>query len=278
MRISRKVFSDPKRRDQLRESVFWLRKHVHTKPTIGIILGSGLGDFADRLHQRTSIPSSDIPNYPSQTVEGHRGKVVFGTIVGKQIVAFQGRVHFYETGDLYRTLFPIYVAYGLGVNVLLITNAAGGIRRTLHPGDFMIITDQINLTFEDPLQFILNKELVKNGSLYDGEMQSLIEEVAYERGIPTCRGIYCGVKGPSYETAAEVEMVRRLRADAVGMSTVNEVTLAHVLGMKVAGISCITNLATGISSRPLSHRDVTTIGNKVKKRFEILVEGVIGSL
>jgi purine-nucleoside phosphorylase len=278
MKISRNNFLQPEHWHQLRESSLWLKQHVTNYPTIGIVLGSGLGSFADRLEKKTVISVADIPHYPRQTVEGHQGRIIFGTLAGRHVVVFQGRVHFYETGDLWKTLYPIYIASSLGVKVLLITNAAGSVKRRFQPGDFMIIADQINLTFENPLQNLRNINLPNDRSLYDTRIQSLIEEVGYEKGIPVSRGIYCGVKGPSYETAAEIEMVRRLRADAVGMSTVNEVSLARALRMKVGGISCITNLATGIASQPLSHSEVTEVGRMVKKRFETLIRGVIEKL
>jgi purine-nucleoside phosphorylase len=276
--LPKKILSSAQR-NQLTESLTWVRKRVRKNPKLAIILGSGLGSLADKLEDKTAIPTSHIPHYPVLTVEGHKGKIVFGTLAGKNIIAFQGRVHFYETGDLQAVLYPIYIAYGMGARVLLVTNAAGGIKRNFQAGDFMIITDQINLTFENPLSNILHaKPLARNGTLYDAKIQTLIEEIATEQGILIYRGVYCGVKGPSYETAAEVQMVRRLRADAVGMSTVHEVSLASALGMKVGGVSCITNLATGITSQPLSHKEVTEIGKKVRRRFEALVEGIIKGL
>lgn len=266
--------------NHLQESLSYLRSRVSVKPSLAIILGSGLGDFANRLKKKVTIPVEDIPYYPRQTVEGHNGKLIFGMINSKHLLAFQGRIHFYEVGDLSKVLCPIYIAHGLGIRKLLITNAAGGVNRQFRPGDLMLITDQINLTFENPRTDFFGNRFGTHihRELYNAKFQSLIAQVASERVITLRRGVYCGVKGPSYETAAEVEMIRRIGGDAAGMSTVNEVILAAKLGMLVAGVSCITNLATGITSSPLSHREVTEVAKRVKKRFASLLTGVIQRL
>lgn len=263
----------------VKESLHWLRKRIDRKPSVAIILGSGLGDFARKLHNKVVIPTPKIPRYPQLTVQGHKGALVLGTAGKTTVLAFQGRVHFYEVGDLNKVLFPIFIAYGLQVKILLVTNAAGGVNRNFQPGDLMVITDQVNLSFEDPFHNSLpRKRARRNQSLYDDRIQSIIERTAAEKSIPIRRGIYCGVKGPSYETAAEVKMVRRLGGDAVGMSTVQEVSLAVALGMRVGGISCITNFATGITDKSLSHSEVTLVARKVKNRFENLIKGIIERL
>lgn len=254
-------------------SVQFIREHTKLKPRVAIILGSGLGDFADSLPQRTTISTEDIPHYPRSSVEGHKGKLVFAALDGVPILAFQGRIHFYETNDLEPVLYPIYLAHDLGIELLIVTNAAGGINRTFNAGDLMIITDHINLTFA---RFVGNQaERSAARSIYTHSLITLAEDVAVANRIAVRRGVYVGLKGPSYETAAEIEMLRRLGADAVGMSTVFETSLAASLGMRVLGISCITNLATGISGNRLSHEEVTEVGRRVRQTFARLLTAII---
>ena len=291
---------------KLTKSLSYIRLKTHYKPQIGIVLGSGLGEFAERLLKPNVIETRSIPNYPASSVEGHSGKLYFGRSHTKTVLAFQGRVHFYETGKLESIIYPILVASKLGIKILIVTNAAGGINRHFQPGDLMMIRDQINLTFENPLH-IFQPDCQKRFSarlpqacggqagkphstfdyphnkfntpdLYDKKLQRIIETISRKKHIPIRSGVYCGVKGPSYETAAEIEMIRHIGGDAVGMSTVNEVSVAHALGLKIAGISCITNLSTGISSTPLSHDEVTEVANQVKVKFIKLIENIIGSL
>lgn len=262
---------------EFKETLAYIERRIESPPSVGVILGSGLGDFADTVSKKTILPTNDIPHYPRLTVEGHKGRLVFGTIGKKTILTFQGRIHFYEVDDLSHVLFPIHLAAELGVKILLVTNAAGGINRLLRAGDLMLITDHINLTFENPL---LHNGLPviaprRKDHVYDERIQRIALEVAAAEGIPLRRGVYCGVKGPSYETAAEIEMIRRIGGDAVGMSTVNEVSLASRLGMRVGGVSCITNLATGVGSLPLSHSEVTEVANRVRTRFTSLLRGVL---
>ncbi len=273
---------------KINESVRFIRTKSSYKPKIAIILGSGLGDFTNAITQSVVIETNTIPHYPNITVEGHRGKIVFGKVGSKTILAFQGRIHYYETGNLETVLYPIRVAQALGVQTLILTNAAGGVNKTFQAGDLMMITDQINLTFQNPLKnnepARLSRRVGTGGhrvssiALYDKKICNIIIKVAQEKSIDIKRGIYCGVKGPSYETAAEIEMIRRIGGDAVGMSTVNEVSLAKALGMRVAGISCITNMATGISTERLSHAEVTVEANKVKEKFSDLMSGVIKNI
>lgn len=260
---------------QITDAVSYIREHGGRDSDIGIILGSGLGGLADSLPSSNTISTSAIPHYPRSTVEGHRGKLVFADLAGKRVLAFQGRVHFYESLSVAATLFPLHVAHALGVKTLIVTNAAGGINRSFVPGDLMLITGQINMTGlsvpnaagnHPPLPF------------YSERLIAVARSVAESSGIPLKSGAYVGLKGPTYETAAEVEMLFRLGADAAGMSTVLEVDLASHLGMDVLGISCITNLATGISPSRLSHKEVTEVGNRVKGRFTDLVKGIIGKL
>ena len=261
---------------QLKESVRFIKAKTTLRPRTGLIFGSGLGDLAAVLSSRQVIESSAIPHYPVSTVEGHHGRLIFGKLNKVPILAFQGRIHLYETGNIESVLYPIHIAHELGLSVLIVTNAAGAVNREFSAGDLMLITDQINLTFENP---VIRRLYRKTGRhIYDQRLQSRIKKLANEQNIPLRQGVYCGLKGPSYETAAEIEMIRRIGADAVGMSTVNEVTLAAGYGMRVVGISCITNLATGIGSNKLSHVEVTEIANKVREPFSKLLIAAISGL
>ncbi|MEW6512092.1 MAG: purine-nucleoside phosphorylase [Bacteroidota bacterium] len=256
-------------------SVAYLRRRLPSVPRIALVLGSGLGDYADSLPHPVAIPASEIPSYPVSTVEGHKGALVCAEVSGTPVLAFQGRVHFYESNDLAKVLHPVAVAASLGVRTLVITNAAGGINRQFAPGDLMLIADQLDLTFE-PLR--IPSPSMHHEPLYDRELMSVAEEAAMKRGIPLRRGVYAGVKGPSYETGAEVEMIHRLGGDAVGMSTVKEARLAAALGMRVLGISCITNKAAGIGTSKLHHGEVTEVANRVKRDFATLLSDIIAAL
>ena len=258
---------------RIRESARSIRSMTKLHPKIALILGSGLGDLADVLTHQEVIDTSSITNYPRFTVEGHHGKLVFGKLQRVPILIIQGRTHLYETGNLETVLYPIHVLRALGIQTLIVTNAAGAVNETFHAGDLMVITDQINLTFENPLLAITPPVL--NNDLYHMDLQRIALNEAAESNIILRQGVYCGVKGPSYETAAEIEMIRRIGGDAVGMSTVNEVSLAVALQMKVGGISCITNLATGIGTEKLSHTEVTEVANKVRVKFTELIERIV---
>jgi purine-nucleoside phosphorylase len=258
------------------EAARHIRSIIPYRPKIGIILGSGMGGFGGTLLSATEVQNDSIPHYPRSTVQGHSGAIICGKLKGISLLVFRGRVHFYESGDLASILFPVRVAHRLGIKVLLLTNAAGGVNRVLQPADLMLITDQINLTFENPLRQVPDPS--RGEELYDRELQVLIRRVASERGIALRHGVYCGIKGPSYETAAEVEMIRRLGGDAIGMSTVNEASLAHALGMRISGISCITNHATGIGEEKLSHAEVTEVAARVKEPLEALLTGFVDSI
>jgi purine-nucleoside phosphorylase len=259
----------------IQESVNFIRRRIGLQPTVGLVLGSGLGDFADSLPVVGTIAAADIPHYPTSTVEGHRGRLVFSTLPsGIEALIFQGRVHFYESRDINTVTFPIRLAYALGVRTLLITNAAGGVNREFFPGDLMLIADQINLTWENSLR-LLTRGTKTEESLYDAELRSRAADIAASLGLKLRVGVYAGVKGPSYETAAEVEMIRRLGGDVVGMSTVLEVHLAATLGMRVLGISCITNKATGIGEGKLNHQEVTEVASRVRHDFALLFNAIL---
>jgi purine-nucleoside phosphorylase len=261
---------------RIRESVASITQHPLAAPRVALILGSGLGDFADTLKGGVSIRTADIPHYPISTVEGHKGSIIFASLNQVPLAVFQGRVHFYECDSAEAVVYPVCIAYALGARIMIITNAAGGVNRQMSPGDLMAISDQINLTTEtasyDQLQ------VKRSYSLYDRRLLALAQSVSTDLGIQLHQGVYVGVKGPSYETAAEVEMVNRIGGDAVGMSTVLEARLAGDLQMRVLGISCITNKATGIGTSKLNHQEVTEAANKARHHFSRLLEGVIGKL
>lgn len=262
--------------DKLKGTVNFIKNSITIRPKCAIILGSGLGDYADSLKSKQILDYSEIPNYPRSTVEGHKGRLIFGYLENMPLLAFQGRIHYYETGNLYQTLFPVLVAQKLGIKKIILTNAAGGVNRNFHPGDLMLIKDHINLTFEKPYNVVnYSFKFKPNNTIYDSIMINIAISTADELNIPLREGIYVGVKGPSYETASEIEMIRRIGGDAVGMSTVNEATLASMLGIKVLGLSCITNYATGVKNEKLSHSEVTEVANKVKHRFSDLVTAIL---
>jgi purine-nucleoside phosphorylase len=248
-------------------------------PRVAIILGSGLGQLADRIERATNIPYGDIPGFPASTVVGHAGRLIAGSIEGCDVIALSGRFHLYEGHSAATAGLPVRVAHALGARVLFVSNAAGGVRATLRPGDLMLIDDHINLMWRNPLigPVVNGDERFPDMSApYDRELLSILRDVALDVGIPVTEGVYAGLLGPSYETPAEVRMLRWMGADAVGMSTIPEVLTARALGMRVAGVSCITNHAAGMTSQPLSHHEVLEIADRVKESFEQLVRGFVG--
>jgi purine-nucleoside phosphorylase len=255
------------------DPVRFLRSKLPATPDIALVLGSGLGDYAESLPHRVIFPSGAIPSYPRSTVPGHRGQIVYAELAGRKVIAFQGRIHLYECNDLSMVLFPVAVAAELGARTLIVTNAAGGINRQFSPGDLMLITDQIDLTFHGP-----PIGSTRGRDMFDARLTGEAMRLAAARGLPVKRGVYAAVKGPSYETAAEVEMIHRLGGDAVGMSTVKEVALGSALGMSVLGISCITNKATGIGGSKLDHAEVTEVANRVKIAFANLLTDCISHI
>ncbi len=259
--------------DELSSSVEFIRSKTPLRPKLAVILGSGLGDLADSFADSVVLDARSIPGFPVSTIEGHRGRLVFTTYASVPLLLFQGRLHFYESNSVETVVYPVRVAKALGAEVLIVTNAAGGINPDYQAGDLMVLTDQINLTGESIYE--KSVELHRGKFLYDMELVKIIHEVSRKNSIPLWSGVYGGVKGPSYETAAEVMMVRKLGGDVVGMSTVLETSIASALGMRVAGISCITNKATGISAERLSHDEVTIAANRARKDFARLVLGII---
>ena len=244
-----------------------------------MILGSGLGPFAEQVQNRTVLPTTEIPHYPRSTVAGHAGRWIFGTIAGKKVLALQGRVHKYEGYPPSIVSFPVHLMATLGVQRLIVTNAAGGLNPQFVPGDLMLIDDHINMMFVNPLRGQHRKEWGERWpdmhSPYAPELQLVALQTALQLGISLRRGVLIAAQGPSYETAAEIQMSRRFGADAVTMSTVPEVVVAISHRMQVLGISCITNMATGLSPHKLDHDEVTETANRISKTFAALLFGII---
>ena len=267
---------------QAREAASAIRNIVGTQvPDVAIILGSGLGGLADEIDAVARIPFRDIPGFPIATVAGHAGALIVGTLDGKRVAALAGRFHMYEGHDVRLAAFPVRVIHALGARVLIVSNAAGGVNRLLNPGDLMLIRDHINLMFRNPLVGQLEQGDVRFPDMsepYDCAFADIARQVAGEQGVSLREGIYAGFLGPSYETPAEVRMLGILGADAVGMSTVPEVVVARALGLPVLGVSCITNLACGLSNTPLTHAEVLETTARVADRFQRLIRGVIRRL
>ncbi len=246
--------------DRVSESAAYLRAALPILPQIGIILGTGLGGLVDRMEDTTVIPYTDIPNFPRSTVEGHAGNLVCGLLGGRPVLAMQGRFHYYEGFPMREVTYPIYVMKLLGIRTLIVTNAAGGINQDFRPGDLMLLTDHINLLGTNPLIGPNDERFgPRFPDLSEAYSRRLLEQArtaAQALGISWREGVYLATTGPSYETAAEIRAFASLGADAVGMSTVPEVIVANYLGMEVLGISCITNLATGIATVKHSHAEV----------------------
>jgi purine-nucleoside phosphorylase len=252
-----------------------------TTPVAGVVLGSGLGGLAARISNAVAVPFAEVPGFPSATVVGHAGKVIAGTLAGRPVVALAGRFHLYEGHGAALAGFPVRVLHALGARTLFVSNAAGGIRRTFRAGDLMLIRDHLNLMFRNPLIGAVemgDDRFPDMSAPYDDGLARQLREHAATMGVGLQEGVYGGLLGPTYETPAEVRMLATLGADAVGMSTVPEVIVARAMGMRVAGISCITNLASGISPHPLSHAEVLETTTRVAEQFEGLVERFVGDL
>ena len=266
----------------LKETVDFIRSYCRQQPVLGLILGSGLGDYPNSFQDRITIPFGDVPHFPSPTVLGHSGNLTIGNAEGVHTVALQGRVHLYEGYSIDEVSFPTRALGCLGIRLLIVTNAAGGINLDFQPGDLMLITDHINMMGTNPL---VGKNLDDLGprfpdmsGAYDAGMRRIALDVAQEKEIKLRKGVYVGLLGPSYETPAEIRMLRSLGADAVGMSTIPEVIVAAHMGMRVLGISCITNMAAGILARKLTHQEVMDTTEKVREKFLSLLQGIISRL
>jgi purine-nucleoside phosphorylase len=272
-------------KNKIQGALNFIRSVTDFKPRLALILGSGLGEFSKNINVISSVIASEIPNYPVSSVQGHAGKLIFGYLQkdsshSTPLLIFQGRVHFYESGSIDQVIFPVIIAHHIGVRKLIITNAAGGLNNCFSAGDLMLIKDIFNLTF-------LQQHSKSNrhrfstytaNEYFDRKMQDTVLQCSAQLKIPVQQGTYCWLKGPSYETPAEIQMLKHFGVDAVGMSTVPEIYTSYNLGMKTIGISLISNLAAGISQNKLSHAEVTETANNVKGRFSEIMEKLILSI
>lgn len=260
----------------------YLSSKISVKPKIGIVLGSGLGIYIDQIQNKTVIPYEDIPHFKRTSVEGHSGALIFGEVQGVNVVALQGRLHPYEGYAMEEIVLPVRVLAALGIEILFLTNASGGINTNFHPGDLVIINDHINLSGRNPLVgpniAELGPRFPDMGNAYDKELREVLSSVAKNHHVDLKTGVYCSVLGPTYETPAEIRMLRILGADLVGMSTVPEVIAANHLGLKVAGVACVTNYAAGIKEEKLSHADVKKVAEKAMVGFATVLTETIGEL
>lgn len=254
--------------ERISEAAGFIGNRCPIVPRVGVVLGSGLGEFAASIAEQTVIPYTEIPYFKPTNVAGHAGRLVLGRLGSVAVAVLQGRAHYYEGHDLGEVVFPVRVLARLGIQSLLLTNAAGGINRGFRPGDLMIIRDHLNLMGHNPLygpnDERLGPRFPEMNAVYDPAFQELIATALAESGRTPWRGVYAALGGPSYETPAEVRMLALLGADAAGMSTAPEAICARHLGLRVAGISCITNLAAGIADSPPSHQEVMETADRVK--------------
>jgi purine-nucleoside phosphorylase len=259
-----------------------IREHCREQPSLGLILGSGLGSYAELLCKRRVIPFSQLPHFPSSTVRGHPGNLIIGNVEDTCIIVLQGRIHLYEGYSISEVALPTRVLGCLGIRQLIVTNAAGGINPAFKPGDLMLITDHINMMWTNPLIGINREEwgprFPDMSEAYDPGLREIALRVARDLRLGIRQGIYIGFSGPSYETPAEIRMCRMLGADAVGMSTIPEVIVANHMGIRVLGISCIANMAAGILPQRLTHEHVMNMANKVEEKVAALLGGLIPRL
>ncbi len=259
-----------------------IRSRISVEPRIALVLGSGLGGFADDFEEAVGIPYEEIPGFMRSTAQGHAGRLVIGKIDSVPVLAMQGRVHYYEGYSLEEVTFPVRTFGLLGVKTLVLTNAAGGINVQLTQGALMVISDHLNLMGVNPLRGPNDERFGPRfpdmSAVYSAELQELVVDEAKAIGAEVRRGIYGALSGPSYETPAEIHLLRNLGADAVGMSTVPEAIVARHMGLEVLGISCITNMAAGISDQPINHEEVMATGNRVRETFAELLRRVIGAI
>jgi purine-nucleoside phosphorylase len=252
-----------------------IRNRIGTeRPVAGLVLGSGLAGLADRFDDVRRVEYGDVPGFPVPTVVGHPGALIAGTLAGRPAVALAGRFHMYEGHDAALAGFPARVVAALGADVLFVSNAAGGIRRTFRPGDLMVIADHVNLTGRSPLIGPVEPGDLRFPDMsepYDADLRAALHRAGNRVGVALAEGVYGWALGPSYETPAEVRMFERLGLDAIGMSTVPEVIAARATGMRVAGVSCVTNLACGITNAPLNHEEVLAVSKEASGRFESVV-------
>ena len=267
---------------QLEQTCSEIRQRTDFIPAAGIVLGSGLGGFAERVQVRAEIPYEALSGFPTATVPGHDGRLIFGEIGDTPVILMKGRIHYYEGYPMEQVVFPIRLIRMLGAEKLLLTNAAGSINTGFRPGQLMLITDHISAFVPSPLRGenpeALGPRFPDMSHVYSPRLQAVIRKAAQDLGIGLQQGVYVQWQGPNFETPAEIRMLRCLGADAVGMSTACEAIAARHMGMEVAGISCLTNMAAGILNQPLSHEEVQVVANQVRSDFERLLLAVVRSL
>ena len=264
--------------EKIQEIASFIKGKMRTNPETAIILGSGLGRLTEEITDVYEIAYTDIPNFPVSTVEGHAGKLIFGKLGGKDILAMQGRFHFYEGYDMKAVTFPVRIMRELGIKTLFVSNAAGGMQKGMKVGDLMMITDHINMLPEHPLRgknIEYGPRFPAMGTAYTKELQNMAIEIAKEQGIEIKQGVYLATQGPTYETPAEYRMFRSFGADAVGMSTVPEVIVAVHCGMKVFGMSVITDVYTDGDSMEVTHEEVTAAANAAQPRMTAIMRELI---
>jgi purine-nucleoside phosphorylase len=268
--------------EKVQQTKDYLLSQIDQWPSIGLVLGSGLGILADEIENPIYIPYDEIPHFPASTVTGHAGRMVIGDLKGKRVIAMQGRFHYYEGHSLEAVTYPIRIMKAIGVQQIIVTNAAGGINPNFKPGDLMIIQDHINLTSQNPLIGPNEEEFGERfpdmSEAYSKKLIALAKDVASKNKINMVEGIYAGMLGPSYETPAEVNFLSIIGASAVGMSTVPEVIVAQHSGLEVLGISCISNMAAGISGHSLTHDEVMETTENIIAQFLQLVKEVIAAM
>lgn len=259
-----------------------IRRRIPFRPRLALILGSGLGDYADMVHVEGVIPYEEITGFPRSTVAGHKGQFVFSYIHQVPVVMMQGRVHYYEGYPMEDVVLPVRLMHLMGAEILFLSNAAGGVNHQFQAGDLMMITDQISCFVPSPLiganDDRLGPRFPDMSSIYDPDLQQVVRQAGTDLGIPVKEGVYLQLTGPAYESPAEIRMLRTLGADAVGMSTACEAVAANHMGMRILGISFISNLACGMTDHPLSHQEVQEAGAAAAPRFRRLVTEVIGRI
>lgn len=267
--------------NQVSESVEFLKEKGVNSVQIGVILGSGLGSLVESVHNRIDIPYQDIPHFPLSQVEGHAGQLVYGSIGDKSVLMMQGRFHYYEGFSMKEVTYPIYCMKLLGITHLIVTNACGAINEELQPGDIMLIDDFINGVSDNPLRGVNDERFGVRfpdmSTPYDPKLQELAHEL-FNSDKPLKKGVYAYFQGPYYESKAEIQMYKRLGADAIGMSTVPETIVGNYLGLKVLGLSCITNMATGIRKTKHSHQEVVEIAQLTSQKLTQLVKSIIENI
>jgi purine-nucleoside phosphorylase len=268
--------------DRAREAADAIGARIGAAPTLAVVLGSGLGDFASAPERAVAMPYEALPHWPASRVAGHEGRLVVGGVSGKQVAVLSGRCHAYEGHSLAAVTFPVRVLGLMGVKTLILTNAAGGINTNFSPAELMVIDDHLNLMGGSPLAGANDERFGARfpdmSEVYSSRLRRIADDTGLAIGIGLMHGVYAGLLGPSYETPAEIRYLRTIGADAVGMSTVPEAIAARHMGIEVLAISCITNMAAGVRPQPLVHDDVVEAGRRAREPFTRLLEGIIGRL